>query len=404
VIDGEALTIALKYHHDLFLDVSQRVASAVCCRLSPLQKAKVVEMFQAKTGATALGIGDGANDVSMIQAAKVGIGIVGLEGAQARLAADYAIPRFKHLKKLMMVHGRFALYRNSMCICFSFYKNILVSACQFCFSFFCGFSGQTLFDGWLLSFFNFAFTSIPPLFMGIFEKDLPDDRVMGNAKLFPPLREGEYLSYLSVASWFVEGIFHGVAIFALTYPQAEDSTMGADGVHPTEVTQHGTLVLTIIVAVVVLKVLIHLKTILLVQTFGIMISFIFYFGFLYIYSAIPMLFGKSEFYYSAYQLMGEPKFYLSIAFFVVTFLGVLDYPALHLQRTFFPTERDKEQKLADADREVDQVKKLVSRHFDNLRYDRLEARGDPMSWLGKRGDNSPPHSSGRGLSFHYKTE
>eukprot|EP00658_Telonema_sp_P-2_P009881 TRINITY_DN13688_c0_g1_i2.p1 TRINITY_DN13688_c0_g1~~TRINITY_DN13688_c0_g1_i2.p1 ORF type:complete len:404 (-),score=108.75 TRINITY_DN13688_c0_g1_i2:72-1283(-) len=213
VVDGPALNVCMAYHFDLFLELSQKVNSAVCCRLTPLQKAKVVKMFQEATGLTALAIGDGANDVSMIQEGKVGIGIVGLEGAQAALAADYAIPRFKHLRRLCCVHGRYALVRNAICTLVSFYKNIVLSLTQFYFAFSAGFSGQTLYDGWLLSFYNLAFTSMPPLFMGIFEKDLEEQALEDNPQLYPPLANGAYFDTKTILRWFIEAILHSVILY-----------------------------------------------------------------------------------------------------------------------------------------------------------------------------------------------
>lgn len=73
-----------------------------------------------------LAIGDGANDVNMITAAHVGVGIKGLEGAQAARASDYAIGEFKILRRLLFLHGRECYRRNCGLILFNFYKNTLL--------------------------------------------------------------------------------------------------------------------------------------------------------------------------------------------------------------------------------------------------------------------------------------
>lgn len=107
-------------------------------RVSPLQKALVVKLVKKNLKAILLAIGDGANDVSMIQAAHVGVGISGVEGLQAARSADVAISQFRFLKKLLLVHGTWSYQRLSKVILYScarwielgeadlssFYKNI----------------------------------------------------------------------------------------------------------------------------------------------------------------------------------------------------------------------------------------------------------------------------------------
>jgi phospholipid-transporting ATPase len=115
--------------------------------VSPLQKALVVKLVKKNQKAILLAIGDGANDVSMIQAAHVGVGISGVEGLQAARSADVAISQFRFLKKLLLVHGAWSYRRLSkliLCSCLSlektnstdyspdsFYKNITLYMTQF---------------------------------------------------------------------------------------------------------------------------------------------------------------------------------------------------------------------------------------------------------------------------------
>ena len=113
-----------------------------------------------------LAIGDGANDVSMIQAAHVGVGISGMEGMQAARSADVSIGQFKFLKKLLLVHGAWSYQRLSNAILYSFYKNIALYMTQFWFVFTNGFSGQSIAESWTLTFYNVLFTSLPPFVLG----------------------------------------------------------------------------------------------------------------------------------------------------------------------------------------------------------------------------------------------
>jgi P-type E1-E2 ATPase len=116
--------------------------SVICCRVTPLQKAMVVELIKKNKKAVTLAIGDGANDVSMIKAAHIGVGISGQEGMQAVLASDYSIAQFRFLERLLLVHGRWSYYRMCKFLRYFFYKNFAFTLCHFWFAFFCGFSAQ----------------------------------------------------------------------------------------------------------------------------------------------------------------------------------------------------------------------------------------------------------------------
>lgn len=132
VIDGKSLTYALeKDLEKQFLELAIMCKAVICCRVSPLQKALVVKLVKRNLKAILLAIGDGANDVSMIQAAHVGVGISGVEGLQAARSADVAIGQFRYLRKLLLVHGAWSYQRISKTILYSFYKNIALYMTQF---------------------------------------------------------------------------------------------------------------------------------------------------------------------------------------------------------------------------------------------------------------------------------
>jgi phospholipid-transporting ATPase len=122
VINGSTLKFAVELYPAEFLRLAAVCHSVVCCRVTPLQKAEVVRLVKERQQAICLAIGDGANDVAMIQAAQIGVGIYGKEGSQAARSADYAIRLFKHLRRLVSVHGRYSLLRNALLVQYSFYK------------------------------------------------------------------------------------------------------------------------------------------------------------------------------------------------------------------------------------------------------------------------------------------
>ena len=195
IIDGKSLKFALQDDlKDLFLNIGKRCKAVICCRVSPLQKAEVVLLVKNTLKAITLAIGDGANDVGMIQAAHIGVGISGEEGLQAVRAADYAIAQFRFLQRLLLVHGSWAYNRMAKLILYSFYKNIGLYMIQFWFTFYNGFSGQIAFDDWALSFYNVLFTCLPPMMIGVFDQHVSSQNLMKYPELYKYGQKKEFVS------------------------------------------------------------------------------------------------------------------------------------------------------------------------------------------------------------------
>lgn len=174
VIDGDALKIALsnKLTERKFLLLCKQCKAVLCCRVSPAQKAAVVKLVKNTLEVMTLAIGDGSNDVAMIQAADVGVGIAGEEGRQAVMSSDYAIGQFRFLVKLLLAHGRWSYKRFSEMIPSFFYKNVIFSVALFWYGVYSDFDGTYLFEFTYLMFYNLAFTSLPVIFLGIFDQDV----------------------------------------------------------------------------------------------------------------------------------------------------------------------------------------------------------------------------------------
>merc|ERR1719357_488167 len=170
-------------------ELCQSCSAVVCCRISPRQKAEIVKLVRrCDKSCITLAIGDGANDVAMIKAAHVGIGINGLEGMQAVMNSDYAIAEFKFLQNLLFVHGAWSYRRVSILILFSFYKSVAFSLCQVWFGLLSGWSGQPYYDPWTASFFNFLFTGMPIIVVSLLNRDY----TYKDALQYPPLyRDGQ---------------------------------------------------------------------------------------------------------------------------------------------------------------------------------------------------------------------
>ncbi|KAL1925326.1 uncharacterized protein VTP21DRAFT_209 [Calcarisporiella thermophila] len=218
VIDGESLKYALeKGVREKLLELGKRCASVICCRVSPLQKAKVVRLVKHGLNAMTLSIGDGANDVSMIQEANVGVGISGEEGRQAVMASDYAIAQFRYLGKLLLVHGRWSYARTSSMILMFFYKNVIWTFTLFWYQFYCSFSGQMFIDYTLVLLYNLIFTSLPCIFLGVFDQDL-NARI---SKATPQLyTRGIYqLNFTSLQFWtyMLDALYQSVVVYFVPY-------------------------------------------------------------------------------------------------------------------------------------------------------------------------------------------
>ncbi|KAM9294933.1 phospholipid-transporting ATPase VD [Morus bassanus] len=185
VIDGRTLEHVL---HDslqsIFLELTEKCRAVVCCRATPLQKSVLVRLVRNKLKAMTLAVGDGANDVSMIQVADTGVGILGQEGMQAVMASDFAISQFRHLRKLLLVHGHWCYTRLTNMVLYFFYKNVAYVNLLFWYQFFCGFSGTSMTDYWILILFNLLFTSVPPIIYGVLDKDVSAEILMQLPQLY----------------------------------------------------------------------------------------------------------------------------------------------------------------------------------------------------------------------------
>jgi phospholipid-translocating ATPase len=187
VVDGQTLSmieenIALE---TLFYDLAIKADSVVCCRASPSQKAKLVKAIRHRVkNSITLAIGDGANDIAMIQEAHVGIGITGKEGLQAARTSDYSIAQFRFLTKLLLVHGRWNYIRTCKYVVGTFWKEMLFYLTQALYQRYNGYTGTSLYESWSLAMFNTLFTSLPVIFMGIFEKDLAASTLLAVPELY----------------------------------------------------------------------------------------------------------------------------------------------------------------------------------------------------------------------------
>ncbi len=202
VIDGDSLKLVLEEAlRQKFLLLCKQCKSVLCCRVSPAQKAAVVEMVKNGLDVMTLSVGDGANDVAMIQEADVGVGIAGEEGRQAVMSSDYAIGQFRFLQRLVLVHGRWSYRRLGEAIANFFYKNMVWTFAIFWYQIYENFDQTYLYDYTYVLLYNLAFTSLPVIFMGVLDQDVSDKVSLAVPQLY---RRGiERKEWTQRKFWFV---------------------------------------------------------------------------------------------------------------------------------------------------------------------------------------------------------
>ncbi|KAF1784074.1 P-type ATPase, N-terminal [Phytophthora cactorum] len=248
VIDGETLMFGLRGScRPLLAEFSQYCKAVIACRVSPAQKAEMVALIKEYVpGVRTLAIGDGANDVSMIQEAHIGVGISGQEGMQAVNSSDYAIAQFRFLQRLLLVHGRWNYRRMAQLVLYIFYKNILFTAAQYWYTLLCGFSGQKFFLESGTQLYNIALTAIPIVAASILDQDVSDDVAMTFPKLYFTGPRDEDINTRIFSLWVVGAIVESVIITFITLHSLQNAGYG--GASPT-MWLEGFLVFTLVVSI-----------------------------------------------------------------------------------------------------------------------------------------------------------
>ncbi|KAI1847269.1 hypothetical protein JX266_006809 [Neoarthrinium moseri] len=215
LIDGESLALFLTHFRTEFISVAVLLPTVVACRCSPTQKAEVAKLIREYTKKRVCCIGDGGNDVSMIQAADVGVGIVGKEGRQASLAADFSIEQFCHLTKLLVWHGRNSYKRSAKLAQFVIHRGLIVAVCQTMYSIAIKFEPEGLYKDWLLVGYATVYTAAPVLSL-VLDKDVDENLANLYPELYKELTSGRSLSYRTFFVWVLVSIYQGGMIQGLS--------------------------------------------------------------------------------------------------------------------------------------------------------------------------------------------
>nr|CAD2203864.1 unnamed protein product [Meloidogyne enterolobii] len=223
VISGASLNICLQYYEAEVAELVCSCKAVVSCRCSPEQKAQIVNLLKKyRHPLRVAAIGDGGNDVSMIQAAHAGIGIDANEGKQASLAADFSITQFSHICRLLLVHGRFCYKRSCALSQFVMHRGLIISTMQAIFSCVFYFASVSLYQGVLMVAYSTAYTMLP-VFSLVVDRDVTAQNALTYPELYKELGKGRSLSYKTFCIWVMISIYQGsIIMYGALYAFDED--------------------------------------------------------------------------------------------------------------------------------------------------------------------------------------
>ncbi|KAK1436894.1 hypothetical protein QVD17_02678 [Tagetes erecta] len=337
IVDGKTLTYALEedLKHE-FLKLAVGCASVICCRVSPKQKALVTRLVKEGTGKTTLAIGDGANDVGMIQEADIGVGISGVEGMQAVMASDFAIAQFRFLERLLVVHGHWCYKRIAQMICYFFYKNIAFGLTLFYFEAFTGFSGQSVYDDWYMLLFNVVLTSLPVIALGVFEQDVSSEICLQFPALYQQGPKNLFFDWYRIFGWMGNGLYCSLIVFFLNIIIFYDQAFRVGG-QTADMTVLGTAMFTCVIYAVNCQIALTMSHFTWIQHFLIGFSIIAWYVFLILYGMMPPELSGNAYKIFVEALAPAPLFWLTTI--LVTVACNLPYLAhISFQRSFSPMD------------------------------------------------------------------
>ncbi|TRZ24797.1 hypothetical protein HGM15179_002351, partial [Zosterops borbonicus] len=242
----------LALNFPVYGEIVENRSSDIKKKVSPLQKSEIVDMVKKHVNAITLAIGDGANDVGMIQTAHVGVGISGNEGMQATNCSDYAIAQFSYLEKLLLVHGAWSYNRVTKCILYCFYKNVVLYIIELWFAFVNGFSGQILFERWCIGLYNVIFTALPPFTLGIFERSCTQDSMLRFPQLYKITQNADGFNTRVFWGHCINALIHSIILFWFPLKVLEHDAVFTNG-QGVDYLFVGNIVYTYVVVTVCLK-------------------------------------------------------------------------------------------------------------------------------------------------------
>uniref|UniRef100_A0A3Q3ICE6 Phospholipid-transporting ATPase n=1 Tax=Monopterus albus TaxID=43700 RepID=A0A3Q3ICE6_MONAL len=343
----------IHYGEDIdFVDMACECEAVICCRVTPKQKANVVNLVKKYKKAVTLSIGDGANDVNMIKSADIGVGISGQEGMQAVMSSDYAFAQFSYLQRLLLVHGRWSYIRMCKFLRYFFFKNFAFTLVHFWYSFFSGYSSQVAYEDWFITLYNLCYSSLPVLLVGLLDQDVNDKLSLKFPKLYLPGQQGKLFNYKKFIISLFHGIFVSLTIFFIPYG-AFLQTMGEDGEAPSDLQSFAVVTASSLVFTVNLQISLDTSYWTFVNCFAVLGSIAIYFGIMFdIHSAGIHVIFTSVFTFTgvASNALRQPYLWLTI----ILTVSISLLPIICIQflcQTIWPSVGDKIKKQEEEEEE-----------------------------------------------------
>ncbi|KAK1326904.1 putative phospholipid-transporting ATPase 9 [Acorus calamus] len=306
IIDGKCLGFTLVDElRNVFLEIALECASVICCRSSPKQKALVTRLVKMGTRKTTLAIGDGANDVGMLQEADIGVGISGIEGMQ---------------------------------ICYFFYKNITFGFTLFWFEAHSSFSAQPAYNDWFISLYSVFFTSLPVIALGVFDQDVSATLCMRYPQLHQEGINNTMFSWPRILTWMLNGLWTSAIIYFTASNSVLSQAFQKDG-HPAGLEILGVTMYTCVVWTVSLQMSLFVSYFTWIQHLFIWGSIAFWYFFLVVYGWLPPVISTSAYRVFIETCVSSPLYWLTTL--LVALSGVLPYFVYYALRVMlFPSYRD----------------------------------------------------------------
>uniref|UniRef100_A0A2K6UJF6 Phospholipid-transporting ATPase n=1 Tax=Saimiri boliviensis boliviensis TaxID=39432 RepID=A0A2K6UJF6_SAIBB len=328
-----------------FVDLACECSAVICCRVTPKQKAMVVDLVKKYKKAITLAIGDGANDVNMIKTAHIGVGISGQEGMQAVMSSDYSFAQFRYLQRLLLVHGRWSYIRMCKFLRYFFYKNFAFTLVHFWYSFFNGYSAQTAYEDWFITLYNVLYSSLPVLLMGLLDQDVSDKLSLRFPGLYVVGQRDLLFNYKRFFISLLHGVLTSMILFFIPLG-AYLQTVGQDGEAPSDYQSFAVTMASALVITVNFQIGLDTSYWTFVNAFSIFGSIALYFGIMFDFhsAGIHVLFPSAfQFTGTASNALRQPYIWLTIILTVAVCL--LPVVAIRfLSMTIWPSESDKIQK------------------------------------------------------------
>ncbi|GMH10042.1 hypothetical protein Nepgr_011883 [Nepenthes gracilis] len=306
IIDGNSLVYILEkdLESELF-DLATSCRVVLCCRVAPLQKAGIVDLIKSRTDDITLAIGDGANDVSMIQMADVGVGICGQEGRQAVMASDFAMGQFRFLKRLLLVHGHWNYQRIGYLVLYNFYRNAVFVFMLFWFILCTAFSTTSALTDWSSVFYSVIYTSVPTIVAGILDKDLSHLTLLQYPKLYGAGHRQE--SYNLHLFWItmLDTLWQSLVLFYIPLFAYRESSI--------DIWSLGSLWTIAVVILVNIHLAMDIQRWVIVTHAAVWGSIIITYGCMVVLDSIPMFPN----YWTIYHLAKSPTYWLTVLLIII---------------------------------------------------------------------------------------